>query len=48
MEGRSVGNETEQTVTVVSVNTKTGEVRFQRIGPSCGDLIKDYNYYAGE
>ena len=42
---RSVGTESEQAVTIVSINTKTGDVQFRRVGTDLGEQIQDYNYY---
>ena len=42
---RSAGTESEQAVTIVSINTKTGDVQFRRVGTDFGEQIQDYNYY---
>ncbi|MCR4837828.1 MAG: metallophosphoesterase [Eubacterium sp.] len=41
---RKSGTAAEAAVTVVSINTATGEVRFQRIGASLGENVQGYNF----
>ena len=42
--GRKSGTASEAAVTVMSINTATGEVRFHRIGASLDESVQGYNY----